>query len=137
MKANMAIKDERTLRRIVALLFALAVLAERVAVRSWPVRFLVLCLLRRAESAAGAFVFEAAGMPPAAIEGFAAVGNDPADALRLAARFHALAAALGALLPDACRLDRRPARRGFAFGDVASGSGRSLGGWQPKLIDTS
>jgi hypothetical protein len=136
MNAYLAIGDERTLRRIMALLAALAVLAERVAVRSLPVRWLVLCILRRAETVAGEYVFEAAGMPPV-IEGLAAVGNGPADALRLAARLHALAAALGALLLYACRFDRRSARRGFAFGDVTPGSSRSLGCWRPKLIDTS
>jgi hypothetical protein len=51
MDARAAFRSERTLRRIVLLLVALAGLAERAADRSWPVRCFVLWLLRRAEAA--------------------------------------------------------------------------------------
>ena len=136
MNAHAAGRDERTVRRIVTLLVALAVLAERAAVRSLPVRWFVLLILRRAETAAEEFVLEATGTPPAA-EGFVVTGNGPDDALGLAARLRALAAALGAMLPEALRRDRRPAWRGFAFGHVAPGPGRVRGGWTRQPNDTS
>ncbi|MCV0396372.1 MAG: hypothetical protein K5872_03625 [Rhizobiaceae bacterium] len=132
--------DGRRLRRIAALLVALAALAEQAAGRCYLVRCLVLWLLRRAEAAAEAFVFDQTGVPVPALAGFAADGNGPADALRLAARFMVLAAALGALLLVARRLRRRPARSGLTFGHVLRGFSRLLGRWPhlaPKLNDTS
>ena len=127
---------ERMLRRIIALLVASAVLAERAADRSLLVRWLVLWLLRRAETVVEDFVFDEAGMP-LAVEGFAVAGNGPDDALALAARFRALAAALATLLPLACLLGRRPARREVAFRPVAPPSGRHLNDWTPRPYDTS
>jgi hypothetical protein len=127
---------ERILRRIIALLVSLAVLAERAAERSLPVRWLVLWILRRAETVVEDFVFDETGMP-LAVEGFSVAGNGPDDALRLAARFRALAAALAAVLPVARPLDRRLARRGFALGPLAAGSGRFPGNWIREPYDTS
>lgn len=125
------------LRRVIALLVAFAVLAERVASRSLTVRFLVLWILRRAETAAARFVLDETGLPPPALGGIALFGNGPEDALCLAARFRALAAGLRALLPLACPSGRRPMRRGFAFGHVAPHAGRHPGGWTPRPYDTS
>ena len=127
------IGDERTLRRIMALLIALAALAERAAGRSYPVRCLVLWILGRAEAVARDFVADATGMPPAVFAVVPQVHGGPADALRLAARLAALAAALGALLPVACRLDRRPSRPGGACVRNAP----PLGLWTRKPHDTS
>ncbi|MGY6709536.1 MAG: hypothetical protein ACXIVF_14535 [Rhizobiaceae bacterium] len=130
---------ERAVRRILALLVSLAVLAERAAARSWPVRWLVLRFLRRAEPAASRFVFEATGAPPAGVPALT-IANDPEDAIRLAARFHALAAALGALLAMACRLNGQAARPGDASGHVAHWSGGpspALRIWAPEPDDTS
>ena len=124
-------------RRIIALLVSLAVLAERVADRSSLVRWLVLWILRRAETVVEDFVFDETGMPPPALDGIALAGNGPDDALRLAASFRALAAALCALLPLACMFGRRPARRSFAFGHFAPGSGLRPGDWTRKPYDTS
>lgn len=129
--------NERTLRRIMALLVALAALAERAAARSFPVRCLVLWILGRAEAVAGAFVFEATGAPPPAIEAIPRFRGGSADAIRLAARFKVLAAALGALLSVACRPGRRPARSGCASDRFAPRSARPLGGWTRKPNDTS
>ncbi len=98
MDVQAAIGGGRRLRRIMALLLSLAVLAERAAARSFPVRFLVLWLLRQAETVAEELVFEETGIPPSAIAGVAAAGYGAEDALRLAQRLHALADALGALL---------------------------------------
>ena len=113
---GLAIRDDRTLGRIVATLVALAVLAERAAGRSYPVRCLVLFILRQAESVAGSFVAEAMQtFRPAGHVRIPPVPNGPADAIGLAMRFRALAAALGALLLLAHRFaglnTRRAARR--------------------------
>ena len=127
-------RNDRTLRRIIATLVALAVLAERAAYRSLPVRWLVLCLLRHAESATREHVAETTGWdwsdlacafgigdPRDAGAGFdehqgAGVvigsGNGPADALALAWRLRALAAVLGALLSPASGFDRESPRIG-------------------------
>ncbi|APH71798.1 hypothetical protein [Aquibium oceanicum] len=137
MDVQAAMVDERMLRRVIALLVSFADLAERVAGRSAPVRWLVLLILRHAEMVAEDFVFDAAGMPPAALEGIAAVGNDPDDALCLAARFYALAVALCALLPIGGRFDWRSVQRSLSSGPVAPGSGRALSGYAPKPNDTS
>jgi hypothetical protein len=121
------------------MLVALAALAERVAARSLPVRFLVLCILRRAETVAEEFAYEAAGMQPPN-GGLAAVGNGPADALLLAARLKALAAALCLLLPDACGLDRLPVLAARASREIAPHPGLlafALVGWTGKPYDTS
>ncbi len=137
MDVQAAIGGGRRLRRIMALLVSLAGLAERAASRSLPVRWLVLWLLRQAESVAEAFVFEETGLPLPPVEGFAAEGFGREDALHLAARFRALAAWLGALLAVACLFGRRPARQDIAFCSVAPGSGHLPGGRRPMPNDTS
>ncbi len=127
MDVDVARGDRRTLRRIMTLLGALAVLAERAGARSWPVRCLVLCILRRAEAVATGFVADATGLPPSALEPMPRVRNDAVEALRLAVYFRALAAALAALLrlsgPSRCPSGRTggalrcpgPGQHGFAF----------------------
>lgn len=136
MDVHAARGGERMLRRVITLLVAFAVLAERVAERSAWVRCFVLWILRRAEMVAADFVLERTGMPPAALERIAAVGNYPEDALRLAARFQALAALLRVLLPIDCPFGSRPARR-LASARLATGSGRRPGGWTREPFDTS
>jgi hypothetical protein len=86
-----AIEDERAaLMRIVALLGALAGLAELAAGRSPAMRGFVLWVLRRAEAVARDFV---AGGPDAEIAPMPVepVGARPVDAMRLAASFRRLA----------------------------------------------
>ncbi len=89
------LQDRRTLRGIAALLLALALLAERAAGRSFPVRFFALSILCRAETIARAFVADATGIDcpdePPATRGL------PVDAELLALRLRMLAAVLGAL----------------------------------------
>ena len=81
---GLAIRDDRTLGRIVATLVALAVLAERAAGRSYPVRCLVLFILRQAESVAGSFVAEAMQtFRPAGLVRIPPVPNSPDDAIGL------------------------------------------------------
>lgn len=137
MDVHAARGGERTLRRVIALLVAFAVLAERATGRSLPIRWFLLWILRRAETAAAVFVFDRTGLPAPVLEGGAAAGNDAADAPRFAERFRALAAMLRALLPVAWPFKRRPALRGFAFGHAARGSARGPGGWTPRPYDTS
>jgi hypothetical protein len=122
--------DERTLRRIIVTLVALAVLAERAAGRSWPIRRLVLWMLRRAEFAVGDYVFAVTGTPPSAFAGIAEDESGPEEAFRLAASFRMLAAALGAVLSIALR-------RGLPAGPVAPCAGRPLDRRTPKPNDTS
>jgi hypothetical protein len=125
------------LRRIIALLVSLAILAERAAERSLPVRWLVLWILRRAETVVEDFVFDETGLPPPALEGIAPAGNGPNDALRLAARFRALAAALVLLLPLAGMFGRGISRRRLAIGHCAPGCRRPADGCAREPNDTS
>ncbi|TYR30941.1 hypothetical protein FY036_15980 [Mesorhizobium microcysteis] len=102
---NDALEEEReALGRIVALLCALAVLAERAAGRSPVVRSLVLWLLRQAEVVAHDFV---EGDAPCGAMQVVAAGTGPAEAMRLAASLRALARQLdrqARLLVASCRL---------------------------------
>ena len=95
-------ENRKALRRLLALLLALADLAERAAGRSRPVRLLVLWLLRPAEEIARDHVagLTRTAFPPAP----ATILHDAdgiADAMRLALSFRTLAAALAALTVDA------------------------------------
>ena len=91
------LQDRRTLRRIAALLLALAMLAERAAGRSFPVRFLVLSILCRAEAVARGFVAEATQSDWPWLEEPPGMRASPADAAVLALRLRMLAAVLGVL----------------------------------------
>jgi hypothetical protein len=136
MDGQAARDGERLLRRIIALLVSLAVLAERAAERSLPVRWLVLWILRRAETVLEDFVFDETGVPPPVMEGFEPIGNGPDDAFALAARFRAFAAVLTTLLPLGCLFGHWPARRYLAFGHIARACGHP-GGCEPEPNDTS
>ena len=98
------VRNEPMLLKIAALLVSLSLVAERAAGRSWPVRFLILVILRRAEAVATAFVAataEAAGVTAADfpwLDEAAESGASPLDAAWLALRFRLLAAVL-----DLCR----------------------------------
>jgi hypothetical protein len=88
------------LLKIAALLVSLSLVAERAAGRSYPVRFLVLLILRRAEAVATAFVAataEAAGATADDLPWLDEAPEDgagPLDAAWLALRFRLLAALL-------------------------------------------
>lgn len=87
---KLAIDEERAaLTRIVALLLALADLAESASRRCRLVRSFVLWLLRPAESLAWDFVIGAE--PPSAFMPIGPAGDDPVDAMRLAENFRDLA----------------------------------------------
>jgi hypothetical protein len=106
-----AVQDRGTLQGIARTLLALALLAERSAARSFPVRFLVLAILFRAEAIARRFVARStatliaealdAGCPEIAFPDLACL-DEPAglhygaaDAVLLALRLRILAAVLG------------------------------------------
>lgn len=131
---------EKAVRRIIALLTALAMLAERAAGRSLPVRCFVFFILRFAESVVTEYVLDVTGTPVLTVEAIAAVGNEPDNAMLLALRLRALAAALAVLLPVAGRPDRRPVRCGGGVRCMGSSISRFAvipGGWTPEPIDTS
>ncbi len=96
-------RNDRTLRRIIAVLVALAVLAERAAGRSFPVRWFMLAVLRHAETVAQAYVVEATQVAWPEFEEPPGTGSNPLDATLLALRLRVLAAVLGALLAPAGR----------------------------------
>ena len=136
--------DETTLRRIIARLVSFAALAERAAGRCFPVRWLVLAILRHAEGATLGYLADTTGLDWAAcFEDDPAPESSRDDAAMLAWRFRTLAALLGALLPPESRFDylagwttrRDPARHAFAPFALA-GLGAS-GGWPPAIHDTS
>ena len=137
MDVQAAIRDDAALSRIVATLIALATLVERSASRSYAVRCLVLLVLRPAETMAREFVTVLTGMPLPGIKG-PETRNGPEDAILLASRFRAFAAALGALILLARRFARWNARR--AAVRFAPHSGRlpvTSGDWTRKPNDTS
>ena len=129
------------LRRIAAILLSLATLAEWVADRSRPVRWLVLRILQRAEVVASAYVAE---IDPLAIEYTPlelADGHD--EALRLAATFRMFAALLVTLADHAQRLAIREHSkqpdRGWLPGCRANADRllRAIAALQPSYADTS
>ena len=89
--------SQAALKRIVALLFALADLAELAGGRSRAVRALVLLILRPAAAAAQRLVMDACGDASAAPIPRLQDGGSSTDAIRLALSFRALAAALASL----------------------------------------
>ena len=113
---KLAMEEERAaLKRIAALLFAFAGLAELASNRSPAVLGFVLWLLRRAEIVARDFVGDAPDMPPAGMP-LGPAGGSRAEAMRLAASFRALA-----------RLLDRQARLSFHGADRSETEARAFG----------
>lgn len=136
--------DERTLRRIAALLVAFAGLAESMIGRSAALRWLVLAILRYAEGAALDYLADATGLDWAAGLGDEpAAGSGPADAAILACRLRMLAGMLGQMLPPDGEfdfLDRWQAGRDVACHAAALCARIGLvaaGGWPHPAPDTS
>jgi len=96
--------NRRALKRIVAVLFALASLADRASTRHGLLRGCVLWILRSAETIARDFVMDMAldqgALPLPAVLLIPALhgGDAPADAMRLAESFRALAVQLDRLV---------------------------------------
>ncbi len=135
-------RHHEALRRIVTVLLALAGLAEQAACRSWPVRRIVLWLLRPAERAARSFAAEVGcvALPLFPVERPAPdTDDDPRGAARLARQFRALAAAFSALIhraPVSHRLARRPCP-GRRRRPNAAWLDRLLLAFRPRCADTS
>jgi hypothetical protein len=132
--------DDRTLRRVIALLVALAALAERAAGRFFPVRWLVLCVLRRAEVVGRDFVIETAPWAWPYLEDALEPGSSPMDAVLLGQRLRMLAAVLRALLAPIDPLDGWRSGRDGARHCPAPFAGRrpvAPNGRRPAFHDTS
>lgn len=110
--------NRNALRRIMALLFALADLAECAAGRSWPVRRLALSILGFAEEVAHAFVTGSASAPSFN----SSRGDGPLDAMQLALSFRMLALAVHAMLGSRFR---GRARRDAGRIDAGARAGRN------------
>lgn len=120
---NSAMEDERRmLKGIVAMLFSFAVLAENLRGRSRPVRGFILWVLRIAEDIAREFVLATADdhgasahLPSALVMPAMQGGDGPADAIRLAQSFRALAILLDRVASRGFgRRKRRAAQASFA-----------------------
>ncbi|CAG1012688.1 MAG: hypothetical protein F9K19_07275 [Rhizobiaceae bacterium] len=90
-----ALENRGTFRGIARTLLVLALLAERAAGRSLPVRFLVLAILYRAEAVARAFVAGTTGAD--CLDEPSVMRYGAADAEILALRLRMIAAVLGVL----------------------------------------
>ncbi len=121
------------LERIVALLFALANLADLAAGAPYLRRRRVLGILSHGEAEARAFLFGGEPVPSDALE-------DTGDAVRLAARYRALALVLCALMAQAARLAlpgaaHSPAGRPSL--GISGAAPRRLDSPVPPVLDTS
>ena len=96
-------RDCETLRRIVALLFWFAVLAERAIARSLPVRIVLFWVLRRAELAARSLFIDPTDEFYASIPASCRIDDETCEdgLIRLAISFRVMAALLGAQLSAA------------------------------------
>lgn len=74
-------RDKRALRRIVALLVALADIADRADSLHFPLRVIVLAILRHAEAVAWAFAFGATSVPSARGRSHEPIDATPPDVL--------------------------------------------------------
>jgi len=115
-------RHREMLQRIVALLFALADLADRASGRSFRVRCEVLFILSHGEAVAREFILEqaqASGTPILYLPAPAYVDGDSADdAMQLAAHLRTLAAILAYIWAQALPAKRRP-RRYFLLSDLS------------------
>jgi hypothetical protein len=96
-------RHERMMRRIIALLVAFSGLAETAAGRSYPVRFLLLLVLRHAETIARDYVADVMLVDGLWFDDGMECTSSPRDAALLAERFRLLAEELVGLLAPALR----------------------------------
>ena len=139
--------DDRTLRRIIALLVSLAVLAERAATRSLPVRWFVLALLRHAETVVVDRVTDATQVDFSSLDDDPTPGHGAYDAALLAWRLRTLASLLGTLLapapyPDDWTLDLESCTSGrnalpFGLASLVDSLFAVLNGREQVFHDTS
>lgn len=134
MRLNQTIdENQKALRRVVAVLLSLAGLADRAAGRSGAVCFLVVWLLRPGEVVARDYLDGlapgAAGLAAPLRPGAPESCYGAAEALRLAASFRALAAALAACAddgPDAGEAAPGPAAAPAAMLALAARGARAI-----------
>ena len=139
--------DDRTLRRIIALLVSFAAMAESAATRSFPVRWLVLAILRCAETVALDHVAKQLQVDFSALADERSQGHDAYDAALLAWRLRTLASLLGTLLaparhPDDWTLDLESWTSGgealpFGLASLVDSLFAVLNGREPVFQDTS
>ena len=133
-------RNGRKLRRIIALLLSLASVADLAAGRAFPIRWMVLAILRRGERAAQVYVADVTQMARADLELEMEACTDPGDAALLGWRFRWLAALLGALLEQLGGGDGTADRLDRAAPALAPRARRHLamaGFGQPVPYDTS
>lgn len=133
-------RDGRALQRIVALLFALADLAERAAAMPFATRISVLAILRHAEIAAWAFALGTLCVSTASSRGHgqlrdtaspgAPVGGDdgPVGAARLACSLRLLAMIVAGWTTEALSSEAVPSPQRRAVGLKRPGSGANWRG---------
>ena len=92
---------DKRLQRIIMLLLALAGLADRAGAAPFPVRFVVLSILRHAEGVAWQFVAGASAPPQDDGEASFFEQNNPAEAARLAHGLRMLALIVAELAAQA------------------------------------
>ena len=135
---NAAGRDFRTLSRIAALLTALALVAERAGGMAFPIRFIVLAILRRAETVAHGCVLDETQANWPYFDEDLEMDNRPLDAAWRAWRFRLLASMLGALMRLASGADTWQAcMRDAAYGVVSRPVLTTFAGWIRVAIDTS
>jgi hypothetical protein len=111
-------RDHEALRRLAVVVLTLAVVAETIARCSAPVRWLVLCLLSRAEARARDFAFKAdtgAALASLSVGSPVCLLGGSGVAARLAQAFRALAAVFLALSRQASRWLRMARRQDPVF----------------------
>jgi hypothetical protein len=112
-------RNERMLLKVAALLVALSLLAERAAGRSFPVRFLLLAILWRAEAVARAFVTRETPADWPDLDETPGMRGHPVEAAWLAMRLRMLAAILCDLVAAACHSVGDSSCAGFVPGGSA------------------
>jgi hypothetical protein len=136
-------RHERMMRRIIALLVAFAALADRAASCCHPVRFLLLLLLRRAETLARDYVADVMLVDGLWFDDGMECTSRPQDAALLAERFRLLAEELVGLLAPALRFGAPLARadacptRSASRRAPASARFAAMPGLAPAAFDTS
>lgn len=134
---QLAERDIWMLRRIVAVLMALASLAEHAAGRCFPLRILVLSIVARAERPVRDFLFDTTGAFGPRFDDCVEVRGRPGEAALIALRLRMLASTVAALLhaeclADCCRIVGPPERVAARTGWFAAASSSA-----PIPADTS
>lgn len=134
---HLAEQDIQGLRRIVAVLLALAGLAERAGARCFPVRILALAIVARAEWPVRAFLADTVGADWPFDDAPLTVRGCFGEAAVIALRLRMLAAAVAALLQAECLADCCRIARPLTASLVHRGARQPAPGCVPIPADTS